>query len=252
MSRRKVFALLTVGVLMTTLASAQTEEEIEDAIRVFHRGKTLHQEKRYEEAIREYRAALKIDRENPFLYNAMGLALAAVGNFQESLKAFNAAIQPNPDLTDVYNNMGMVYSETGEREKAFEAYGRAVRNPNYPTPEKALYNLGNLYLEDDNLERAHIFFERAAEKNPEFALAYRGLGNVLLAMDDVEGARRQFANSVEIFENDEESLFNLARIHESRGETEQALEFYRRVVEANRQSLYGRLALQSLNELKSP
>ena len=116
MSRRKVFALLTVGVMMTTLVSAQTEEEIEDAIRVFHRGKTLHQEKRYEEAIREYRAALKLDRENPFLYNAIGLALAAIGNFQESLQAFKVAIQLNPDLTDVYNNMGMVYTET-EREK---------------------------------------------------------------------------------------------------------------------------------------
>ena len=252
MSRRKVFALLTVGVLMTTLASAQTEEEIEEAIRFFHRGKILHQEKRYEEAIREYRASLKLDRENPFLYNAIGLALAAVGNFQESLQAFKAAIQLNPDLTDVYNNMGMVYTETGEREKAFEAYGRAVRNPYYPTPEKALYNLGNLYLEDENLELAFTFFKRAIEKNAEFALAYRGLGNVLLAMEDVEGARRQFLKSIEIFAGDGESLFNLARIHESRGETEQAREFYRRVVESERQSAYGRLALQSLNEMKAP
>ena len=78
MSRRKVFALLTVGVLTTMLTSAQTEEEIEEAIRVFHRGKTFHQEQRYEEAIYEYRLALKLDRENPFLYNAIGLALAAL------------------------------------------------------------------------------------------------------------------------------------------------------------------------------
>jgi len=252
MSRRKVFALLTASVLMTTLVSAQTEEEIEDAITAFQRGKTLHQERRYEEAIREYRASLKLDQENPFLYNAVGLALAAVGKFREALKAFNAAIQLNPDLTDVYNNMGMVYSETGEREKAFEAYGRAVRNPNYPTPEKALYNLGNLYLEDENLELAFTFFKRSLEKNSEFALGYRGLGNVLLKMKDVEGARRQFVNSIEIFEGDGESLFNLALIHHSRGETEQALEFYRRVVEVDRQSPYGRLALQSLNALKAP
>lgn len=252
MSRRKVFALLTVGVLMTTLVSAQTEAEIEDAIRAFHRGKTLHQERQYEAAIREYRAALKLDQENPFLYNAMGLALAAVGNFREALRAFYAAIQLNPDLTDVYNNMGMVYSEMGEREKAFEAYGRAVRNPYYPTPEKALYNLGNLYLEDENLELAFAFFRRAIEKNAEFALAYRGLGNVLLKMKDVEGARRQFVNSIEIFEGDGESLFNLALIHQSRGETDRAREFYRRVVEADRQSAYGRLALQTLNALKVP
>ena len=102
------------------------------------------------------------------------------------------------------------------------------------------------------MELAFTFFKRAIEKNAEFALAYRGLGNVLLAMEDVEGARRQFEKSIEIFAGDGESLFNLARIHESRGETEQAREFYRRVVESDRQSAYGRLALQSLNEMKAP
>ncbi len=125
-----------------------------------------------------------------------------------------------------------------------------MRNPNYTTPEKALYNLGNLYLEDGNLELANTFFSRALEKKPDFALGYRGKGNVLLAMGDVEGARRQFVRSVEIFKSDDESLFQLARIHESRGETEQALEYYRRVVEVARQSPYGRIALRKLNELK--
>ena len=220
MAHRKVSALLIMiimGLMAATLAPAQTDEEIEQAISIFNRGKSLHQEKRYQEAISEYRASLKLDPESPFVYNALGLALAAVGDLGGALKAFNRAIAINPDLTDVYNNMGMVYAESGQRDKAFEAFGRAVKNPNYLTPEKALYNIGNLYLEDGNFELAIMHFKRSVEKKPEFSLGHRGLGKAYLMMNDADLAIREFEKAIAITEDDTESLFQLARIHQRRG-----------------------------------
>ena len=251
MVSRKVSTLLALGLLVATSSTeAQTDAEIEEAISIFNRGKSLHQERNYEGAIREYRAAIKLDTGNPFVYNALGLAQAAVSDFKGSLASFEQALQLNPDLTDVYNNMGMVYAQSGERDKAFEAYGRAVRNPNYLTPEKALYNIGNLYLEDGNTELAMMHYKRAVEKQPEFALGYRGLGHVYLLMGDQDGAMRQYQKALELFENDSESLYQLARIHEEKGESAEATELYRRVVEVDRLSPFGKLALQSLDTLK--
>lgn len=254
MAQRKVSALLVWGVLsgfFPALALAQTDAEIEEAINIFNRGKSLHTELRYQEAISEYRASIKLDPESPFVYNALGLALAAVGDLKGSLKSFNKALALNPDLTDVYNNMGMVYAESGQRDKAFEAFGRAVRNPTYLTPEKALYNIGNLYLEDGNAELAMMHFKRAIEKKPEFSLGYRGLGNVYLMMDDPDLAMMEFEKAVEITEDDTESLFQLASLHQQRGESVEASELYRRVVEADRFSPIGEAALARLAALKS-
>ena len=255
MAQRKVSALrvlgLWLGLWVTTLAHAQSDAEIEEAISIFNRGKTFHQEKRYEEAISEYRASLKLDSESPFAHNAMGLALAAVGDLKGALKAFNTALALNPDLTDVYNNTGMVYAELGERDKAFEAFGRAVRNPTYLTPEKALYNIGNLYLGDGNAELAMMHFKRAVEKKPTFSLGYRGLGMVYLLMNDPDLAMREFERAIEITEDDTESLFQLARLHQQRGESAEASELYRRVVQADRFSPIGELALARLDSLKS-
>jgi len=249
---RKVSALLVGGALLAgALANAQTEAEIDQAIQGFNRGKTFHQERRYEDAVREYRKAVKLDPENPFIFNAMGLALASLGSFRESLESFNRALTINPDLTDVYNNIGMVYAESGERDKAFEAFGRAVRNPNYLTPEKALYNIGSLYFEDGNYELALTFFKRSVEKKPEFVLGYRGLGKVMLAVDDIEGAEIEFKKALDLFDADLESLFQLARIHQQRGDAEQASALYRRVVEVDRLSTYGQLAREQLEALKS-
>lgn len=257
---RKFRSLLCLGIAIATLvgprllaagARGQDFEDIEESIRVFNRGKLLHQEHQYQQAIREYESAIKLDDQNPFIYNALGLAYAALGDFREALKAFNDALQLNPDLTDVYNNMGMVYAEQGEKEKAFDAFSRAVRNPNYPTPEKALYNMGSLYLEDGNYELAMMHFRRAVEKQPKFALGYRGLGKVFLGMKEPEEAQDEFEKAIELAPDDAESLFQLARIHQERGELDQARDLYRRVVEADRSSAFGKLALQTLDALKS-
>jgi type IV pilus biogenesis/stability protein PilW len=231
--------------------AAQSQEDIEEAIRIFNRGKHLHQEREYREAIKEYEVAAKLDDQNPFVFNALGLAYAALRDFAPALKAFNQALQLNPDLTDVYNNIGMVYAEQGEKEKAFEAFSRAVRNPNYTTPEKALYNMGNLYLEDGNLELAEMHFQRAVDKQPKFALGHRGLAKVYLRMNQVELAVVQFQKTVELAPEDAESLFQLGRIHQEKGEVEEARSLYRKVIEIDRLSTFGQMALARLDALKA-
>jgi type IV pilus biogenesis/stability protein PilW len=259
MERRRLMTVVFVGVSLSTAIDPsglqgatpfQSHEEIEESIRIFNRGKLLHQEQQYREAIKEYQAALKLDDQNPFVFNALGLAFAALRDFAPALKAFNQALALNPDLTDVYNNIGMVYSEQGAKEKAFEAFSRAVRNPNYTTPEKALYNMGNLYLEDGNLELAEMHFRRAVEKQAKFALGYRGLAKVYLKMNQVDLAVAQFEKAVELAPEDAESLFQLARIHQDKGEVEEARNLYRRVVEIDRFSNFGKMALARLDALK--
>lgn len=263
MARGKAQALLVSSpvlawVLVLSMAAAaqarisrpQDDADIEEAIRIFNRAKQLHQEHQYREAIRAYESALDLDDQNPFIFNSLGLALAAVGEMKESLSAFQKALALNPEFTDVYNNMGMVYAEQGDRERAFEAFTRAVRNPGYPTPEKPLYNLGNLYLEDRNYELALVHFKRAVERQPKFALGYRGLGKVHLALGEPELAEEHFQKAIELDDNDAESLFNLARIYEQRGELDEARRLYRRVVEADRSSPFGQLAMKSLESLK--
>jgi tetratricopeptide (TPR) repeat protein len=259
MERPRLLTVVFVGGLFSTALDpgrllagtpAQSHDDIEESIRIFNRGKLLHQEHQYREAIKEYEASLKLDDQNPFVFNALGLAYAALQDFAPALKAFNQALALNPDLTDVYNNMGMVYAEQGAKEKAFEAFSRAVRNPNYTTPEKALYNMGNLYLDDSNLELAEMHFRRAVEKQPKFALGYRGLANVYLRMNQVDLAVSQFQKAVELAPEDAESLFQLARIHQDKGEVEEARKLYRRVVEIDRFSNYGKMALARLDALK--
>jgi tetratricopeptide (TPR) repeat protein len=234
------------------LASAvQSDEKIEEALKIFNRAKYLHQEGNYQEAVREYQRAAQLDDKNPFIYNYLGLAHLSLQAYGDAVKAFKQALRLNPDLTDVHNNLGVLYSEMGEKEKAFQEFTFVVRDHTFPTPEKPLYNLGELYLREKNVELALMHFRRSIEKNPSFAMGYRGLGKVHLALGEHEEAIENFEKAVELAGNDLESLYELARLFDSRGETEKAREYYRRVVEADRFSALGRLSLRRLDELKS-
>ncbi len=251
-SRGRLAAVVLSAVTLSGLAeAAQHDDKIDKALRIFNRAKYLHQEKRYEEAIREYRAAAKLDEENPWIWNSLGLALTAKREFKSAIKAFERALQLNPELTDVYNNLGVVYAEMGRREKAFEAFSRVIADPTYPTPEKALYNLGELYVQQRNYELALLHFRRSVEKNERFAMGHRGMGIALLGLGEVEDAEASFEKALELNEKDVQSLYELARIHEKKGQLDRAREYYRRVVEVDRLSVLGRLSLRRLDALES-
>jgi Tfp pilus assembly protein PilF len=229
----------------------QSQEEIEEALKIYNQAKYLHQDGNYQEAIQEYKRAAQLDKGNPFIFNYMGLAYLSIGDHDSAIGALRQALKLNPNLADVHNNLGVVYSEMGETEKAFQEFTTVVRDPSFPTPEKPLYNLGELYLREGNLELALMHYRRAVEKNPNFSLGYRGLGKVSLGLGDPDEAVRHFERALELSQNDLESLFELARIFDQKGEMETAREYYRRVVEVDRFSTLGQLSLKRLEALKS-
>ena len=59
-----------------------------------------------------------------------------------------------------------------------------------------------------------------------------------------------FEKALERARNDQDSLYELAGIYEGMGDSERALDYYRRVVEVDRFSALGRLSLQRLEALK--
>ena len=71
-----------------------------------------------------------------------------------------------------------------------------------------------------------------------------------LKLNQVDLAVSQFQKVVELAPEDTESLYQMARIHQDKGEVEQARTLYRRVVEIDRFSTFGQMALERLDALK--
>ena len=94
------------------------------------------------EAIRYYRASIKIEESNRAFFH-MGFDLSVLGRYEEALDAYEKALQLNPKDTSAWTNKGAALSYLGRSSKALKAYEEALkREPNDPI---TLYNIACAY-----------------------------------------------------------------------------------------------------------
>ncbi len=87
---------------------------------------------------------------DPFALNIFGLVFLKKNLFKDAINIFNQAIIHNPKYIDSYNNLGKVYYDLEDLDRAFIFFKKAYKINN--NNSKALINIGNcLSLRDKNL-----------------------------------------------------------------------------------------------------
>ena len=106
---------------------------------------------RFDQAIREFQAALKLDSEDYQLYSNLGVAYKGQGRNEEAILEFQKALRLKPDDGLTYYNLGNIYREQGAFEEAVKHYQVAARlEPDMPVIHN---NLGIAYIGVGNLKR---------------------------------------------------------------------------------------------------
>jgi tetratricopeptide (TPR) repeat protein len=84
----------------------------------------------YEEAIDEYRKALRLSSGFPDVHTKLGIALRNVGHFEDAIIHFNAAKEINPGYGQAWVQLGLTYYMKGLTGLAIEEWETALRkNP---------------------------------------------------------------------------------------------------------------------------
>jgi tetratricopeptide (TPR) repeat protein len=114
--------------------------------------------------------------------------LARLGRDDEAMHAFVAVLVEDFTHFGALTDLAGLALATGFRSAAVTAYRQAVdSHPNNPF---GLVNLGNILLEDDDLDKARRLYERALAIDASLAYAHQGLANILSRQGDEEGATR--------------------------------------------------------------
>ena len=126
---------------------------------------------------------------------------------------------------------GNSYFEKGDYEKAIMAYEKAIeRNPE---DAGAYKNLGITHTRRGDYERAITAYEIAIERNPEDAKAYFNLGYNYGERGDYEKAITAYEKAIELNPEDAEAYFNLGYNYGERGDYEKAIMAYEKAIELN-------------------
>jgi tetratricopeptide (TPR) repeat protein len=103
-----------------------------------------------------------------------GVALAAQRRFVDAIKEYREAARLNPNFSDTFFNLGVAYGELGQWKAAIKAYKTAIHLN--PEDWQAYCNLGVDYVNSRQYAKAIYAFRRGAELNPEEMTLFVSVG----------------------------------------------------------------------------
>lgn len=183
------------GEARSLLAKVQ-EDRPDDGRAMFYLGLTYHREKRYEIARESFERALDLgptfssyDQAHHFY----GWCLYKLGRVGEARRAFEKHIESQPDAVDSHFATGLIALEEGEFDLAEKRFRKAVdlerqNRKRKRQLAKAHMRLGDVYLAQDQLERAKEELLLATRLWPQLYPAHYKLYRVLTRLGESEAA----------------------------------------------------------------
>jgi len=138
---------------------------------------------------------LKVTRNNWLISNNRGLAYKNLGDYNQAIKDFEAAIGMKPDYAEAYYNRGLAHKALGNVGQAIADYSQAIRIK--PNLVEAYNNRGNAYGESGDCTLALMDFNAALEINPSFAEAFMNRGNAYNCLGNYQQAIEDYGRAIE-------------------------------------------------------
>ncbi|MGR3174409.1 MAG: tetratricopeptide repeat protein [Candidatus Scalindua sp.] len=180
---------------VTAIKESGLEDYINTAMYWSYLGGIYISSGRYEEAIKSYKKAIKINPDSTRVHSNLGYAYKNLGMHKEAIEACKQAIRIDPDFAEAHVNLGGDYGNLGMYKEAIKSFKQAIRiDPDYAT---AHYNLGLACSSIGMHKEAIEDYKQAVMIDPDFAeahvdlgLAYANLGKYKEAIDALKQAIR--------------------------------------------------------------
>jgi Tfp pilus assembly protein PilF len=122
-------------------------------------------------------------------------------------------------------NLGQAYALSGDTEAARQRFEAVLQLS--PAHGDAMFNLGVLALNRDQLEDAHQWFSRVVAQFPGYCDAYVNLGIVLQKQGDLSRAIACFRQAITLDPELTAAHFNLGQAYNAEGRMDEAAACYR-------------------------
>jgi serine/threonine protein kinase len=161
-----------------------------------------------DEAIVEYKKALRIDPEDEAVHINLGNALQTKGQIDEAIMEYREALRINPEYAEAHDNLGLVLDTKGQIDEAIMEHREALRiNPEYA---EAHVHLGEALRKKYLFDEAIMEYREALRINPEYAEAHFNLGDALNIKHLFDEAIMEYREALRINPEFTQAYFALA------------------------------------------
>lgn len=148
-----------------------------DAWTAYRIGEGFYRSQQLAEARAFFERATQLKQYNLEFQEKLGVTYARLGQINEAKEVFNFVLAENPDRPLVYANLGYMAAASGQMDRAHYYYDKALElDPDYET---ALMNKAALYLHQQEMMKAIKLLQHLVTKHPDNLKAKQVLETLL-------------------------------------------------------------------------
>jgi predicted O-linked N-acetylglucosamine transferase (SPINDLY family) len=190
-------------------------------------GVLLARQRRHEEALAVFTAAIKRQPGYGGTYNNLGNTLSELGRHEEAVPYLKKAIKIQPADAQAHCNLGNAYRALGRLDDAAASVGRALKIA--PDDSEAHNSLGVIHRDRGRYDEAVGCFQRAVAIDPAHAPAWHNLGLALDHLNQHEQALHSLQKALAL-RPDPETLVGLGNALQKLGRLDAAVSNYREAI----------------------
>ncbi|GAB6065934.1 tetratricopeptide repeat protein [Aquifex pyrophilus] len=131
-------------------------------------GLAAYHEANYSEAIARFNRALKLNPNEPRIWNQLGLTYMAVGEYKKAEESFMKALTLDPSFTEAKMNLGILYAKVKNYNKAIKFLKEAAEDDYFEKRHEAYYHLALIYKRLNRKDLYLKYLKKAVAYNPNF------------------------------------------------------------------------------------
>jgi tetratricopeptide (TPR) repeat protein len=215
------------------------------------KGQALNDLERWREAIDAFNAALKLDQSCVIAITFKAIALKNMGRVEESRSLLDEVFKIEPKNNDAFDcySRGCAFHARENYSEALESYTRSLKIDS--NNAEAYYNRGMAYQMLNEDAKAIDDYTKAVTLNPRYAVAYNELGSMLGMRKRFDLALGNYSKAIEINSNFAIAYSNRGLLFAARPgpDFSAAKRDWQRAVELSPTSIAGRRAQELLGRL---
>jgi len=169
------------------------------------------------------------------------------GRLDEARIYLEELLKRDPENVDLLYNLGMLYTELSEPEKAVPLLQKCIMIS--PSHVNAHVALGFAYMRTDNLNAAKECTLKALKLEPDNPYALKNLGGILGKENDYLNAFYYLQKSYNINPKDPQTVYGLALTYKSLNDLENAEKYFKVLLDMQAPEVLKELARDGLGEI---
>jgi len=160
--------------------------------------------------------------------NASGVEYLRRGMYEEAVGQFKVALRFEPDSVQILNNIGLAYAKLKDFNAAYEWYDKAYRQDT--SDIETVFSLAWVERKRQRFLHARELFVKVLQVQPDHVKALYLLGDILKSSQDHEGAILYFERLVRLDRKNVDGQVCLAQCYENTRQYSRSAELYNNVL----------------------